>query len=121
MRLEGNYYELTSMDIGAAGGTFRIALRGDCAVYRGHFPGRAVCPGVYNMQTIKECAERIAGRRLRVGSIDRCRLMAVATPAGCPELTVRLTLVPVAEGYGVTATISDGQRVYMDYRGEMIV
>ncbi len=121
MKLENNYYELISMHSDGTSGVFHIALRPDCEVFRGHFPGNPVCPGVCNIQTIKECAERLTGQRLHIGSIRRCRLTAVATPATCPELEVRINLLPTETGYDITATVSDTRRTYMDYKGEMTV
>lgn len=121
MNLKNNYYELIGMHSDGTGGVFHIALRPECEVYRGHFPGHPVCPGVYNIQTVKECAERLTGRRLHIGSIRRCRLTAVATPAVCPELTVTISLLPTENGYSVTATVGDKERMYMDYKGEMSV
>lgn len=121
MRLENNYYELISMRGDGTSGVFNITLCPDCDVYRGHFPGNPVCPGVCNMQTIKELAERLTNKRLHIGSIRRCRLTAVATPVECPDLEVRINLLPTENGYGITATVSDARRTYMDYRGEMTV
>lgn len=121
MKLENNYYELISMHSDGMSGVFNLVLRPDCEVYRGHFPGNPVCPGVCNIQTIKECAERLAGKRLHIGSIRRCRLTSVATPSTCPEIAVKINLQPNETGYGITATISDAKRTYMDYKGEMIV
>lgn len=121
MNLENNYYALIGMCIDGTSGVFHIALRPDCEVYRGHFPGNPVCPGVCNIQTIKECAERLVGCRLHIGSIRRCRLTAVATPATCPKLSVKISLQPTENGYAVTATVCDARCTYMDYKGEMTV
>ncbi|MGM9809608.1 MAG: hypothetical protein ACI30J_01905 [Paludibacteraceae bacterium] len=52
-----NYYHILSSDITSDEGMFRVALNADCEVYQGHFPGEPVCPGVCNIQMIKECAE----------------------------------------------------------------
>lgn len=121
MRLEKNYYDMISMHMSGVSGTFYIALRPDCDVYRGHFPGNPVCPGVCNIQTIKECTEWVIGQRLRISSIDRCRLKAVATPSACPELAVRVDIKPSDAGYAVTASVSDEERTYIDFSGEMTV
>lgn len=119
MKLENYYYELVSMHGDATGGMFHIALRQDCDVYRGHFPSNPVCPGVCNIQVIKECAERLVEKELHIGSIRRCRLTAVATPSACPELDVKISLTPTEAGYGITATVSDTGHTYVDYKGEM--
>lgn len=121
MRLENNYYDVINMHTNGMSGTFYIALRPDCDVYRGHFPGNPVCPGVCNIQTIKECAEMLVGHGLRITVIHRCRLTAVATPSACPELTVKVSLLPSEDGLAVTASILDDGRTYMDFLGEMTV
>ena len=121
MRLEGYYYDLIDKNTGTDGGTFRIALRQECDIYAGHFPGHPVCPGVCHIQMVKECAERLAGKGLHISYIRQCRLTAVATPAVCPELVLSIQVVPVEAGYGVVATLSDAERTYMEYKGEMTV
>ncbi len=121
MKLENDYYTVTGEEISGEEGVFHIVLRPDCGLYRGHFPGHPVCPGVCNIQTVKECAERMAGRRLDVGEIRRCRLTAVATPGDSPELDVKVRLVPAEKGYGVTATVCDAWRTYMELKGKLTV
>ncbi len=119
MKLENNYYKLIGMSCGGLSGVFHIALCPDCEVYKGHFPGNPVSPGVCNIQTVKECAERLTGQRLQIGSIRRCRLTAVVTPSACPELDVKIDLTPAETGYGITATVSDSARTYMEMKGEL--
>lgn len=121
MKLEDNYYKLISMHCDGMNGVFHIALRSDCDVYHGHFPGHPVCPGVCNIQTIKECAEHLTGKQLHIDSIRRCRLTAVVTPATCPELDIKIDLLSTKNGYGITAILSDAQRIYMEYKGEMTI
>lgn len=119
MRLEHHYYELDSMHTGGRHGRFHIALRPDCEVYRGHFPGNPVCPGVCHIQTVKELTERLTGCRLRIRSIRLCRLKAVATPSACPELCVDISLSDTDGGLLVEARMADAERTYMDFKGEM--
>lgn len=103
------------------GGTFRIVLRQECGIYAGHFPGHPVCPGVCHIQIVKECAERLAGKKLHIGYIRQCRLTSVATPTICPELEIRIHLMSAEAGYSIVATIADAERTYMKYKGEMTV
>lgn len=119
MRLENHYYELISMHTDGQSGWFYIALCPDCEVYRGHFPDNPVCPGVCHIQTVKELTERLTGCRLRIRAIRLCRLTAVATPATCPELRVDIRLSPADNGVHVQARMTDAERTYMEYQGEM--
>lgn len=121
MKLEGKYY--TVLNVASEDGntaTYHIALRPDCDIYQGHFPGNPVCPGVCNIQTIKECAERSTGRQLRITFVKQCRLTTLATPAVCKELDVKVNVLPKDETTcTIVATISDADNIYMEYKGEM--
>lgn len=121
MKIEGYYYNLIDRSTDANGSTFRIALLQECDIYTGHFPGHPVCPGVCNIQIVKECAERLVGKSLRIGYIRQCRLITLATPVICPELVVRIKLESVEAGYSIVATIVDAEHIYMEYKGNMIV
>lgn len=119
MRLERYYYDLLDEYYDADGGVFRIALRPECDIYAGHFPGNPVCPGVCNIQVIKECAERLVGKRLHPCYIRQCRLTAVARPTACREFVVKINLTSTETGYAVVATMADVEQTYMEYKGEM--
>ncbi len=100
--------------------TYTIELLADCTVYQGHFPGKPVCPGVCNIQTIKECAMRLLGENLCFKTIKQCRLTAVATPATCPVLLVRIQTTPTEEGYQLQASIYNQSQTYMELKGTLI-
>ncbi len=119
MTLENSYYKITGMDGDGQSGVFHIALLPDCEVYRGHFPGNPVSPGVCTIETVKELAERLAGQKLQLGSIRRCRLTAVITPTDCPELDVKIDLTPADNGYSIVATVCHGELTYMELKGEL--
>ena len=108
MRLEDYYYRFLGCETDG-GNRFvcRLQLLPDCDVYTGHFPGKPVCPGVFNLQMVKECVQRVAGHRLRMVFIKLCRLTAVATPTDCPLLTLDIRL---SASYQVEAKLSsDGK------------
>lgn len=119
MLLENRYYEITDIRTTSREGMFRIRLLPDCDVYRGHFPGRPVCPGVCNIEVIKECAVLLSGRKLSISTIRQCRFTTVASPSICPELDVAVSLLPAGDGYVVSARISDKERTYVEYKGNM--
>lgn len=121
MLFENKYYKILDANVDGLDAVYRIALLPDCDVYRGHFPGNPVSPGVCNIETIKECAMLLTGKKLQISTIKQCRLTAVASPALCPEVDVTLSLLPTDKGFAVTASIADAERTYMEYKGEMIV
>lgn len=119
MLLDNRYYQLISQEIAEGKGCFRIRLLPDCEVYRGHFPGNPVCPGVCQIELIKECASRLTGRDLRIQTVQQCRLTALASPTVCPELEVDVLASPAEGGVLVKASISDAAQKYVDFKGEM--
>ena len=90
--LANNYYRILGTEMQTDGSAvFRIALLPDCDVYRGHFPGRPVCPGVCQVEMARQCAGRLAGHPLLIRRIASC----------------------------VTARLSDSGHTYMELKGEM--
>ena len=119
MLLENKYYKvLRARENGEGKAVFHVAILPECNVYEGHFPGKPVCPGVCNIQTIKECASLLVGKELRIFSIKQCLLTAIATPTVCPEVDVEVEVKEVDGKYSIVATISDEIRQYMTFKGE---
>lgn len=120
MLLENKFYKVLSEErTEGLSAKYQLAILSECDVYNGHFPGDPVCPGVCNIETIKECAMLLAGEQLRYSGIRQCRLTALATPAVCPEVDVQIVLSPTGEGYAVQATISDEKQTYMILKGQL--
>lgn len=120
MLLENKYYKVIRVEREEMSAVFHLAILPDCEVYRGHFPGKPVCPGVCNIETIKECAMMLTGKEMIIRTIKQCRLTAVATPDACPEVMVSLSAQPIEGGFTVTARITDAAgKVYMEYKGDM--
>ena len=94
-------------------------LKPDCDVYRGHFPGKPVSPGVCNIEMIRECAEMLVGQDLKIDTIKQCRLTAVASPAVCPKVDVKVNVARIegTDSYNVVASIADQERSYMELKG----
>ncbi len=123
MRLENRYYRILDIDRQEDNvAVCHVELLPDCDVYRGHFPGEPVCPGVCNMQMIKECTETVVGKSLHQSSVNQCRLTSLMTPAKCSALDVKIEILSVSDAScTVKGTISDNNDTYMVYKGEMTV
>ena len=53
-----DYYKVESVVRSDGEAVYTVSLNPDCEVYRGHFPGSPVSPGVCNIQMIRECAQK---------------------------------------------------------------
>ncbi|MGN0187093.1 MAG: beta-hydroxyacyl-ACP dehydratase [Paludibacteraceae bacterium] len=115
-----NYYSITNQQSENDDITrFDVALHTDCDVYKGHFPGEPVSPGVCNIQMLKECAERVVGKPLLFNYIQQCRLTTLVTPVQHSNVEVRIRIVDQLDnGIKWHGTIGRGTDVYMDLKGE---
>lgn len=119
MLLEHKYFEVTSESHDNDTARFVVRLLPDCDVYRGHFPGHPVSPGVCNIEMVRECFARLCDGTPRIATIDRCRFTAVASPSACPELRIAMSWTRDALGYHLVAEVADGSMKYMDFKGTL--
>lgn len=124
MLLRDKYFEVKHEEhLNANEAVYLCRLKTDCDVYRGHFPGKPVSPGVCNIEMIRECAEMLTGQDLRIDTIKQCRLTAVASPSICPEVDVHITVARIegTDQYNIIATIADAERSYMELKGLLVI
>ncbi len=116
-----DYYTILNRRTDGDAAVFDIALNAACEVYKGHFPGTPVSPGVCNIQMLKECAEQVVGKPLLLNYIQQCRLTTLVTPQQHPEVEVRVWIVaPIEGGVKLRATLGKGELVYLELKGEAI-
>jgi 3-hydroxyacyl-[acyl-carrier-protein] dehydratase len=61
-------------------------------VFKGHFPGNPIMPGVCMMQIIKELSEEITSSTLIMQSLSNVKFMALINPFVTPELRLELDI-----------------------------
>lgn len=121
MLLQDKYYKITSLEQSDhLHATYHVELIPDCDIYRGHFPGKPVCPGICNIEMIRELAIQFTHKNLRPVKIRRCRFLTVATPDNSPKLDVVMELTPEADGYKTKTVIKDATHVYVEFEGLLI-
>ncbi len=82
-----------------------ITMLGEHNVYKGHFPGNPITPGVMTLKMIRECIEKNVGRPLHYTSIKNCRFAAIIRPGD--KLTLKTSITNDNEILSVKATLSD--------------
>ena len=68
--------------------TATIVLNPENEVFKGHFPGNPVTPGVCMLQIIKELTESRVGYSLFMQKITNVKFMAVINPEKTPDLII---------------------------------
>ncbi|HEX9980502.1 MAG TPA: 3-hydroxyacyl-ACP dehydratase [Flavobacterium sp.] len=89
-----NFYKVVSLDqADNQKHTAVIEVNPAHDVFKGHFPGNPVMPGVCMMQIIKELTEKITSRKLVMQSLSNVKFMALINPDVTPELRIELDIV----------------------------
>jgi 3-hydroxyacyl-[acyl-carrier-protein] dehydratase len=66
-------------------------------VFKGHFPGNPIMPGVCMMQIIKELTEQITESSLFMQSLSNVKFMALINPFNTPKLRLELDVTTTDE------------------------
>ncbi|UPZ16816.1 3-hydroxyacyl-ACP dehydratase [Flavobacterium humidisoli] len=67
-------------------------------VFKGHFPGNPIMPGVCMIQIIKELTESITKSSLMIQSLANVKFMALINPEATPELRLELDVTTTEDG-----------------------
>lgn len=71
---------------------FRILVNADHEVFKGHFPGNPIMPGVCMIQIIKELTEWVTKSSLMIQTLTNVKFMALINPETNPELRLQLDI-----------------------------
>jgi 3-hydroxyacyl-[acyl-carrier-protein] dehydratase len=72
--------------------TINIELNPRHEVYKGHFPGNPIAPGVCLTQMVKETVEHITKKNLQMVTGDNLKFMAILNPENTPHVTMTLAI-----------------------------
>lgn len=98
MLLKDFYTLVSKNEIGEGNYTIKIRVNASHEVFKGHFPGNPVMPGVCMMQIIKELTEEIIGENLFMQSLSNVKFMALINPDATPDLRLELNISQSDEG-----------------------
>lgn len=114
-----DFYTVVSCEKAQNSIVCRVKLNADHEVYKGHFPQRPITPGVCNIQIIKEIAQMLTGNKYSFKKIDKCRLPAMVTPDGTPDLDVKVDFIDPENPLKISASIFFDQTIFMALSGEL--
>lgn len=86
--------------------TATIKLHQEHDVFKGHFPGNPVMPGVCMIQIIKELTEKAVGKDLFLSVSTNIKFMAIINPEKNDTLVLTLNIVETENEVKVKNTTS---------------
>ena len=86
------FYTINSKNISLETWNFNISLNANHPVYKGHFPQKAVAPGVMLTQMIKNLLEGELGRELKMSSARNIKFLNMMLPENAGNVDIQLTV-----------------------------
>ena len=104
MKLNGDLFRIESRIEGLPQGQsgFNIILNPDHLIYKAHFPGQPVTPGVCILQMLQELLSHQEDKQLFIKNIKNAKFISVMSPVTDSRVSVVFTAVTAEEG-GVKA------------------
>ncbi|WP_223609010.1 3-hydroxyacyl-ACP dehydratase [Chryseobacterium sp. OSA05B] len=107
-----DFYTLESFEKGDHGSfTANIHLNKDHDIFKGHFPGNPVTPGVCMMQIVKELTEEFTSSKLFLKTASNVKFMAIINPFETPDLKLQLDITENEEDVKVKNITSFGETI----------
>ncbi len=91
MLIEG-LYEVKAVEKTENGISAKVHLNKDHDIFKGHFPGNPVMPGVCMIQMIKELTEKEVGEELFLTRSTNIKFMAIINPETNPDLELTIDI-----------------------------
>lgn len=113
MKLIDNLYSIINSD--SASRTFRLRLHGDSVIYRAHFPGHPVTPGVCLIRIAEELLSMLYATRLELRETVNAKFLTVLDPREQETVDFTFNKVEMSEdGHTVKAgvTVSAANKVF---------
>lgn len=94
MKLSGDFFNVDSAD----GQRFTVTLNADHYIYRAHFPGHPVTPGVCLVQMVQELLAQSLGCGLFLRTVKNVKFVSIVSPLTDAKIAVNVTKLNVDEG-----------------------
>ncbi|KIO51145.1 hotdog family protein [Flavobacterium hibernum] len=97
MVLKDFYNVLSEEKTGDSKYSITILINEKHEVFKGHFPGNPIMPGVCMIQIIKELTAAITKSTLIIQTLSNVKFMALINPEVTPELRLELEITTTEE------------------------
>ena len=113
MKLQDNLYTILSQQEEEGLATFRLRILPEWPIYKAHFPGHPITPGVCIVQMVQELLGLALHRDVTLRKAKNVKYLAIISPEEVSELTVSFTKIEEQEdgSLKVQAQVQAGETV----------
>jgi len=88
MILQDNLYTIVSQEQQDGFPVFRVKIRPEWPIYKAHFPGHPITPGVCIVQMVQELLQKLLQRDLQLSEAKNVKYLAIISPEEMSDLTI---------------------------------
>ncbi len=88
--LENSLYYIENKEIEANSAIFYIALKANCEIFKGHFPGLPITPGVCLVEMASELFATVIGKNCEIIKCKNIKFLNVVSPVDHPNITYKI-------------------------------
>ncbi|MEY3237373.1 MAG: hypothetical protein RI883_1474 [Bacteroidota bacterium] len=121
MKLLDSFFTLVDSSTTPTGYSCKVTLDPTHIVYKGHFPGFPVTPGVIQIQLIHELLEYFSGKKYRLLEITDCKFLTIINPEKVQKLEVIIDVNITTDELKLNAQINDDSVGYFKCRSSYIL
>ena len=114
MILQDNLYTIVSQERGDASAVFHVSLHPEWPIYKAHFPGHPITPGVCIVQMVQELLQELMHRTLCLREAKNVKYVSIVSPEEVTELTVTFSKIETQPdgSLKVQAQVTSGETLY---------
>lgn len=94
-----------------------ITLNAAHDIFKGHFPGNPIVPGVCMMQMIKEVLENHLGKKLKLVKADNIKFLSFINPEQHPQVGLEIKMSIVDDQVKADAQLLNEGFVFLKFKG----
>lgn len=106
--LLGSLFELKEFKSGEGAVNAILGINEHHDIFKGHFPGQPILPGVCMMQVTKELIEKALQKKLIIAEGDNIKFLAVIDPNQTPEVNAQVSYTQSNDNVSINASLFAG-------------
>jgi len=120
MMLHPNLFTFTDLQIGGDKLKTTIKLNAGHFIFKGHFPGQPVLPGVCMMQMVKEVTEVYIDKKIRLQKARELKFLSFIDPIEHSSIQMELSVKTTDDGIKIDARLLNDTVIFFKFSGLFI-
>ncbi len=115
--LKNDFFTFTALQVDGGTVTTNIQLNAAHPIFKGHFPGQPIVPGVCMIQMVKEVTEDYIGKKIRLVKANDLKFLSFINPSQNESIAMKLNINIEGELVRVDARLVSDATVFFKLKG----